>query len=77
MTHDLAFRIAELELFAASEGITLPWPAHVIVTMEDAGHIIDLTNGACIEQGAQIQVYPTTVGEAELFVDTILGDIPL
>lgn len=70
-------RIIELEELAASEGITLPWPAAVIAEFEDSGHIIDLRTDLVIEHGAQQRIIPTTVAEAELYVATILGGIPL
>lgn len=73
--------IADLQALAAAEGIPLPFPAEVIAAIEAHGHLIDLTTGRLIdlttgrliEHGADQRVWPTTVLEAELFVETLIG----
>ncbi|MCB0081780.1 MAG: hypothetical protein KDE47_12655 [Caldilineaceae bacterium] len=42
-------RIAELEAFAALEGLTLPFDAAEIVALEDRGFVIDLHTGQILE----------------------------
>ena len=76
ITHNpsrLAKIVADLEALAAAEGITLPFPAEIIAAMEAHGHLIDLATGHLIGHGADQRVWPTTVLEAELFVETLTG----
>lgn len=68
-------RIADLEALAVAEGIALPFPPALIAALEDHGHLIDLVTGRFIQNGANHRVYPTTVGEAELFVATLTGGL--
>lgn len=56
-------RILELEQLAADEGFTLPWPAAVIVAMEDKGHVVDLRTGLVIQSGAEQRFSLTAAGE--------------
>lgn len=55
-------RIDELNELAAEEGITLPWPADVIVGMEESGQYVDLTTG--LTGSDQERVSLTVIGEA-------------
>lgn len=55
-------RIDELNELAAEEGITLPWPADVIVGMEERGQYVDLTTG--LTGSDQERVGLTVIGEA-------------
>ena len=57
-------RVHELEQLARDEGITLPWPAEVIVQMEEKGHYVDLNTG--LIGSDQERVSLTVIGEAEL-----------
>lgn len=57
-------RISELNELADAEGITLPWPAAVIVALEDQGHVVDLTTGLVIQQGGEQRISLTPMGEA-------------
>jgi hypothetical protein len=57
-------RIADLEFFAAEEGLTLPWPAAVIAELEEQGHIVDLTTGMVEQNGSEQRVSLTVIGEA-------------
>lgn len=66
-------RVHELEQLARDEGITLPWPAEVIVQMEDKGHYVDLTTG--LIGSDQERVSLTVVGEASVIVDKARGGL--
>lgn len=57
-------RIADLVLFAAEEGINLPWPASVIAEMEERGDVVDLTTGMVVQGGSEQRVSLTVIGEA-------------
>ena len=57
-------RINELNELAAAEGIKLPWPAAVIVALEDQGHVVDLVTGLVIQQGSTDRISLTPTGEA-------------
>ena len=57
-------RINELNELAATEGITLPWPAAVIVALEDQGHVVDLVTGLVIQHGSTERIRLTPMGEA-------------
>lgn len=59
-------RIADLEAFAAEEGIPLPLPAATIAAMEATGAVVDLVTGAVIVNGAEQRVSLTTLGEANV-----------
>lgn len=61
-------RIAELEAFAAEEGMALPWPATVIAEMEAKGDLVDLATGLVVPNGAERRVSLTVVGEAVALV---------
>lgn len=41
-------RITELLELAQAEGLTLPFKPEMIIRLEDAGHVVDLTTGAVI-----------------------------
>lgn len=70
-----AAQIAELETHAIAEGITLPFPAVIIAALEAKGFVVDLQTGLLSPNGANTRVYPTTVGEAQLFVANLNGGI--
>lgn len=55
-------RVQELEQLAAEEGITLPWPAHVIASMEERGQYVDLDTGLVGSDQERISLTP--LGEA-------------
>ncbi|HMR01782.1 MAG TPA: hypothetical protein PKA43_00260 [Candidatus Competibacter phosphatis] len=57
-------RIADIERLAAEEGITLPWPAAVIASLEEQGHVVDLTTGLVVQGAAEQRVSLTVLGEA-------------
>lgn len=57
-------RIADLLSWAAAEGITLPLPAEVIVSLEDTGATVDLHTGAIIPGAADHRYSLTVIGEA-------------
>ncbi len=57
-------RISELNELAATEGVKLPWPAAVIVALEDQGHVVDLVTGLVIQQGGEQRISLTPMGEA-------------
>lgn len=57
-------RINELNELAITEGIKLPWPAAVIMAMEDEGHVVDLVTGLVIQQGSTERISLTPLGEA-------------
>lgn len=57
-------RITELNELAAAEGITLPWPAAVIVSLEDQGHVVDLATGMVRQHGSEERISLTAWGEA-------------
>lgn len=57
-------RINELNELADTEGIKLPWPAEVIVAMEDEGHVVDLLTGLVLQQGSTERISLTPLGEA-------------
>lgn len=61
-------RIADLEAFAAEEGITLPMPAATIARLEETGAVVDLVTGAVIPGGAEQRVSLTLLGEANAVV---------
>lgn len=60
--------IADLEAFAAEEGLQLPLPAATIAAMEATGAVVDLATGAVIVNGAEQRVSLTTLGEANAVV---------
>jgi hypothetical protein len=53
-----AQRIAELAALAQQEGITLPWPAPVIVGIEARGGYVDLTTGLVGRSTERVQLTP-------------------
>lgn len=53
-------RVGELLALEAS-GVTLPYPAVVIVELEDNGYIVDIDTGAVL---SSVTVTPTVFGEA-------------
>ena len=55
-------RIAELETLAAEEGFALPWPASVIVAIEERGGYVDLATGLVGSEEERVSL--TVVGEA-------------
>lgn len=57
-------RIADLNALATEEGITLPWPASVIASLEEQGHAVDLVTGLVVQNAAEQRVSLTVVGEA-------------
>lgn len=57
-------RIAELEAWAAAEGVTLPMAAASIIAMEDAGAVVDLVTGAIVPGCGDQRVRLTVIGEA-------------
>ncbi len=61
-------RIADLEAFAAEEGLPLPLPAATIVALEETGAVVDLATGAVIPGGADVRYRLTTLGEANAVV---------
>lgn len=70
-------RITELNELAATEGIKLPWPAAVIVAMEDQGHIVDLTTGLVLQNGSTQRISLTPMGEAvAVAADAWNGGLP-
>lgn len=66
-------RIADLEAFAAEEGITLPWPADVIAAMEERGDVVDLVTGMVEQNGAETRVEATVIGEATVVANKRWG----
>jgi hypothetical protein len=64
-------RIQELQDLAAAEGISLPYPAEVIVGLEDKGHYVDLATGMVGDSGERIEL--TVIGEASVIVDNAQG----
>lgn len=62
-------RIAELEAWAAEEGIRLPMSAAMIIGMEDTGATVDLMTGAITPGGAEQRVSLTVLGEATAIVN--------
>lgn len=66
-------RIAEIEAFAAEEGIRLPWPADVIAAMEERGDVVDLVTGMVTKNGAEQRVSLTVVGEATVVANKRWG----
>ncbi len=61
-------RIADLEAFAAEEGITLPMPAATIAAMEATGAAVDLVTGAILPGAADVRYRLTVLGEANAVV---------
>lgn len=61
-------RIADLEAFAAEEGLSLPLPAATIAAMEATGAVVDLATGAVIPGAADVRYRLTTLGEANAVV---------
>lgn len=57
-------RIAELEAWAAEEGIALPLPAATIIALEETGAVVDLVTGAITPGGADHRYSLTVIGEA-------------
>ena len=57
-------RIDDLNELAASEGITLPWPAEVIAQLEEQGHTVDLLTGMVNQNGGNDRISLTAFGEA-------------
>jgi len=69
-------RIAHLLELAATEGLTLPWPADVIARLEDNGAVVDLVTGAIIVNGAEQRFSLTLLGQANAIVwDKEGGDL--
>lgn len=66
-------RIADLEAFAAEEGIPLPLPAATIAAMEATGAVVDLQTGAVIVNGAEQRVSLTVIGEATVVANEAWG----
>jgi hypothetical protein len=65
-------RIAELVELAATEGIRLPYPAAVIVGLEDKGFYVDLQTGMMGSADERVQL--TVVGEAAAVADRAWWD---
>lgn len=63
-------RIIELVEWAYREGCELPRPAAEIIAIEDAGGVVDLLTGAITEDGADLRVEMTVIGEATAIVLT-------
>lgn len=61
-------RIADIEAFAAEEGLRLPLPAATIAALEATGATVDLVTGAIIPGGAEQRVSLTTLGAANAVV---------
>lgn len=61
-------RIADLEAFAAEEGLSLPLPAATIANLEATGAVVDLVTGAVIPGAADVRYRLTTLGEANAVV---------
>jgi hypothetical protein len=57
-------RIADLLAWAAEEGITLPYPASMIIALEDSGAVVDFHSGAITPGAADHRYSLTVVGEA-------------
>lgn len=68
-------RIADLVLFAAEEGLTLPMPADAIVRLEETGAVVDLVTGAIIPGGADVRYSLTVIGEAVAVANKRWGDL--
>lgn len=58
-------RILELEAFARESGLTLPYPADVIVRFEDSGRIVDLENGTIYDR---VTVVPEPSAQAVAYL---------
>ena len=54
-------RVGELLALEAETGVSLPYPAVVIVQLEDNGYIVDIDTGAVL---SSVTVQPTVFGEA-------------
>ncbi len=61
-------RIADLEAFAAEEGLSLPLPAATIAAMEATGAVVDLVTGAILPGAADVRYQLTVLGEANAVV---------
>ena len=64
-------RIAELIELAQAEGLTLPYPPEIIIRMEDAGNVVDLTTGAIEISGDSVRYDPTAealAGDGQVYV---------
>lgn len=57
-------RIADLENFAAEEGIRLPLSAATIAALEETGAVVDLMTGAITPGAASHRYTLTPAGEA-------------
>lgn len=66
-------KIAELLELAAREGIALPWPAAVIVALEEQGHVVDLRTGLVIQHGSEQRISLTALGEAVAVAEQAWG----
>ena len=67
-------RNADLERFAAEEGLCLPLPAATIAALEATGAVVDLLTGAVTPGGAERRVRLTVVGEAVAVANKAWGD---
>lgn len=68
-------RIADLERFAAEEGLVLPLPAATIAALEETGAVVDLMTGAVVVNGAEQRVSLTVVGEAVAMANKAWGGL--
>jgi hypothetical protein len=61
-------RMLELLELAATQGFVLPISPEQIIELEDDGHVVDLTNGEIIIDGATDWFELTVAGEAIVHV---------
>ena len=54
-------RVGELLALEAETGVALPYPATVIVQLEDSGYIVDIDTGDVL---SSVTAQPTVFGEA-------------
>lgn len=74
-------RLTELAEWTHETGLALPMPAVRIVALEDAGYIVDLTDGSLIDapgsqaaySGPDVEVWPLPRGFVEVEAQTPLG----
>lgn len=76
-------RLAELTEWTRETGLDLPLPAERIVALEDAGYIVELTDGSLIDapgsqpayNGPDVEAWPLPRGFAEVDAMTPMGRI--
>lgn len=74
-------RLAELTEWTRETGLDLPMPAERIVALEDAGYIVELTDGSLIDapgsqpayDGPDVEAWPLPRGFAEVDAMTPIG----